>query len=99
VAHDVDVDPELLRPLARRTAAVLDVLVPLPALDPGSRSALAGTAAGAAVLAELDALTGSLNRAAREIGELAAGLAAAAASVEHADAAAGRALRGLREPG
>ena len=97
MVHDVDLDPERLRTLARRAAALLDGLAPLPALDPTSRDHLARDPAGAALLSEVDALTGSVGRAARELAELAARLAGAPGPVEQADAATAAALRRIAE--
>lgn len=94
MAHDVDRDPELLHPLARRTATVLEGLVPLPEIDAPARAVLSAAPGGVALLAELDALHVSVGRAARGVGELAAGLAAAAVAAEHADAVAADALTG-----
>ena len=97
MAHDVDLDPERLRPLARRASALLDGLAPPPALDAASRDRLARDPAGAALLAEVDALTGSVGRAAREIAELAARLAGASGPVEQADADTAAGLRRIAE--
>lgn len=99
MAHDLDVDPERLHPLARRAAGLLDVLVPLPALDPDTRAALARTPPGAAVLAEVDRATAALAVSGRAVAELAQRLADAATAAQRADAAAGDALARLADDG
>ncbi len=88
-------DPDRLHTHARRLTAVLDGLVPLPDVDPETRTALASTAAGAAALAELDRITAMVDRAARELSALTAALhetAAAAADADHEAAAVFAAL-------
>ncbi len=97
MAHDLDIDPERLHPLARRTAALLDGLVPLPVLDGPSRTALAGTPQGADLLAELDAIVASLGRSGHEIAELADRMATAVRAAGHVDGATAEGLGRLVE--
>ena len=95
MAHDLDIDPERLLPLARRTAGLLDLLVPLPGLDPDTRAALARTPPGAALLAEADRVTAALAVSGRAVAELAERLSAAATAAECGDAAAAGVLTRL----
>lgn len=100
MAHDLDMDPERLHPLARRTAGLLDGFVPLPVLDDPARAGLAGTRHGAALLAEIDAILSSLSRSGHEIAELAARMSTAVRAAEQVDAAAAAELSpSLGEPG
>lgn len=97
VPADLHLDPERLALLARRTAELLDVLVPPPALDPAARGAVGAVPGGADLLDALDALGASAGRSGREIGELAAHLAAAVAVAESADADVSDAVRRIAE--
>ncbi len=97
VPADLHLDPERLVLLARRTAELLDVLVPPPALDPATREAVGAVPGGAGLLDALDALRGSAARTGREIGELAAHLAGAATAAGTADADTADAVRRIAE--
>ncbi len=93
VSADLHLDPERLALLARRTAELLDVLVPPPALDAATREAVAAVPGGAGLLDALDALRGSAGRTGREIGELAAHLLGAATAAESAESDTSDAVR------
>lgn len=82
---DLHLDPERLHLHGRRLSAVLDGLVPLPALDAESRAALSLTAGGPAVLAEVDRTAAAVDRIARELTDLAAVLHTAAFAATAAD--------------
>lgn len=94
---DLHLDPERLALLARRTAELLDVLVPPPALDPATREAVRAVPGGAGLLDALDALRASAGRTGWELGELSAHLVTAATAAESADAAASDAVRRIAE--
>lgn len=79
-------DPERLHVHSRRLASVLDAVVPLPTLDADGRAALASTAAGRELVAEVDRSADAVERAARELSMLSAWLASAAAAARAADA-------------
>lgn len=83
---DLHLDPERLHLHGRRLSAVLDGLVPLPALDAEARAALSLTGDGPAVLAELDRTVAAVDRIARELVDLAAVLHAGASAAVAADA-------------
>jgi hypothetical protein len=82
---DLHLDPERLHLHGRRLAAVLDGLVPLPALDAEVRAALSLTVDGAAVLDELDRTAAAVDRIARELTDLAAALHVGAFAAAAAD--------------
>jgi hypothetical protein len=83
---DLHLDPERLHVHGRRLSAVLDELVPLPALDAESRAALSLTVDGPAVLAEVDRTAAAVHRIARELTDLAAVLHTGAFAAAAADA-------------
>lgn len=85
---DLHLDPERLHVHGRRLSAVLDELVPLPALDAESRAALSLTVDGAAVLAELDRTVAAVDGIGRELTDLAAVLHVGAFAAAAADAQA-----------
>lgn len=89
---DLDLDPERLHVHARRLAAVLDGLVPLPVLAPERREVLVAGPAGRAILAEVERSSAAVERAAAELTLLASWLAAAASSTRAADSDAARTL-------
>jgi len=85
MAHELQLDPERLHLHGRRLSALLDALAPLPAVDADTRATLGRTPAGAAVLAELDRAAAAVDRAGRELSELAAGLHVAAYAAAEVD--------------
>ncbi|MHA6785314.1 hypothetical protein ACVGOW_30610 [Pseudonocardia saturnea] len=91
---ELHLDPERLHVHGRRLSAVLDELVPLPALDAESRAALSLTDDGAAVLAELDRTGAAVDRIGRELTDLAAVLHTRAFAAAAADARATGGLTG-----
>lgn len=93
---DLHLDPERLHVHGRRLSAVLDGLVPLPALDAESRAALSLTAGGAAVLAELDRTVAAVDGIGRELTDLAAVVHTCAFAAAAADARAADGLHGGR---
>ncbi|GAA2569430.1 hypothetical protein [Pseudonocardia hydrocarbonoxydans] len=78
MAHELQLDPDRLHVHGRRLSALLDGLVPAPAVDAATRATLARTPGGAAVLAELDRVAAAVDRTGRELSGLAAGLHVAA---------------------
>lgn len=87
MAADLQLDPHRLRTHAARADLLAEQLTGLRRPEPRSR-----------VSAELDRLAGTLDRAARCLGDLAAALRAAAYRAESGESALGDALRGTEGP-
>lgn len=95
MASDFHRDPERLHVHGRRLDAVLDALVPLPELDPDTRTGL--SRAAGPVLAELDRVLSTVDRAGHELAALAATLHDAAAAGCAADGEVGEDFRRITE--
>lgn len=92
---ELHLDPDRLHTHGRRLTAVLDRLVPMPDVDPDTRTALASTDPGSRALAEFDRMAEAMDRAGRELSALTATLHQAAAAAENADSGAAGAFMAL----
>lgn len=90
---DLHVDPERLAEHARALAAVLDLLVPLPTLDDEVVHALSATALGRAAVAEAHRIRAAVDRAGRELADLAEALVGVSAATVAAEDRTREALR------
>lgn len=97
MAHELQLDPERLHAHGRRLSALLDGLVPVPAVDAATRAALVRAPGGAAVLTELDRVTAAVDRTGRELCELVAGLHVAAYAAAAVDGDTAGRLGGLAD--
>lgn len=93
MAHDLHVDPEVLR-VARLAADDLRAALRLEALDPGDLAVLATVPGGAALVAEHDRLLATMSRTGGELAELVTALGIVATALESADRHAVRSLTG-----
>lgn len=92
---ELHLDPERLHEHGRRLTAILEAVVPLPAVGADRAAALSTTGTGRRILAELDRMRAAVDGAGRELSALTAQLHETAEAAAAADAGTALALTRL----